>query len=170
MNKLAILTIYAILIIPSCANSENSIPKIPCKIEPVPGRAILCSKTVFMGFGPADQFIGYSTIKGQVLSILTSELAESVFSMNIEKKKTFIKNIDEIVSNQSVMSYKSGSNGEIALSIDPGSYVMCTQSQRDESTGQPILTCEPTEFNVNHEYHLLLIDNPRAGIQFQWNE
>jgi hypothetical protein len=123
-----------------------------------------------MKFGPADQFIGYSAIKGQVLSILKRELAESVFEIHIEKKKTYIKNIDEIVSHESVMSYKSGSNGEIALSIDPGSYIICTQSQRDPSTSHPILSCEPADLNVDHKYKLLLIDNPRAGIKFEWKE
>jgi hypothetical protein len=170
MKRLIILIFYAILTIPSCANSGKSIPKIACKIEPIPGRAILCTKTVSMDFGPADQFIGYSVIKGQDFSIIGRELADSVFSIEIEEKKTFIMNIDEIVSNDNVMSYKSGRDGEVALLIDPGKYIICTQSRQDESTSQPILTCEPAAFNVDRKYQLLLIDNPRAGIQFEWKE
>jgi hypothetical protein len=123
-----------------------------------------------MDLGPADQIIGYSMVKGQVLSILKREIAESIFSIEIEKRKTFIKNIDEMASNENVMSYKSGRTGEISLSIDPGNYIICTQSKRDSSTNQPILSCEPANLKMNHKYKLLIIDNPRAGIQFEWKE
>ena len=161
---------FIVVAIPSCANSTTSYPRIECKIEVIPEHAAFCSKTVAVNFGPADQFIGYSTVQGQVVTILKRDIATSMFSVEIAHKKTFIKDIDEVVSSENVIFYASGSSGENSVSIDPGDYVICTQSKRYSSTDQPILSCEPAKLEMDREYQLLIIDNPRAGIQFEWKE
>ena len=161
--------IFIVLNIPVCANSTNSYPRMECKLKLIPEHAVLCSKTVAINFGPADQLMGYSIVQGQVLCVLRRDIAESMFSTEINHKKTFIKDIDELVSNDNVTSYKSGSIGENILTIDAGSYIICTQSKREVSMDQPILSCEPADLKMDHKYKLIIIDNPRAGIQFEWN-
>jgi hypothetical protein len=99
---------------------------------------------------------------------MNKNIAKSLFSVEIGHKKTFIKDIKEIISNDNVLSYNSGTKGENSLTIDPGNHIICTQSKRDYATDQPILSCEPANLKMNHKYKLLIIDNPRAGIQFEW--
>jgi hypothetical protein len=170
MKSIISCVFFIFLLIPSCTNSATNYPQIECTMKLLPEHATFCSKTVAMNIGPADQFIGYSIVQGQAVSILKKDLAESMFSVGIDHKKTFIKNIDEIASNENVIFYKSGSRGENSLSIDPGNYVICTQSKQYPSTNQPILSCEPAVLKMDHKYQLLIIDNPRAGMQFEWKE
>ena len=170
MKGILACVIFVAMAIPSCATGTTNKTKIDCKINPVPGYATFCSKTVAVNFGPADQFIGYSFVQGQVVSMLKADMAESMFSIRIEHKKTFIKDIRELVLKDNVMSYKSGNKGENSMSVDPGNYVICTQPKQYSSIDQPILSCQPADIEIDHQYKLLIIDNPRTGIQFEWKK
>lgn len=170
MKTILLICLFVVFGAKACSNDTTKVPNIECDDKKVSGLAILCSKFIAMNLGPADQFTGYSPVTEQVIALMKEDLAKSSFSIDMSNNHIFIKNIEEIRRNDKVISYVSDRRGEISVSVDPGEYIICTQSTRNASINNPLVWCEPANLYEDVKYKLMIIDDPRAGIKFEWKD
>ncbi len=149
----------------ACDDSSIDLPKVECPPSP-DAAAVLCTRAVAMELGPADQFVGYRPTDAVPLALIPGRARDS-FSTTKSPGGTFLLRsaLAEIANLPGAASLESDSHGRARFSGSAGSYTLCA-GWPSQPPSAPLSWCLHIDLAEQAPVKLVLVDNPRAGIEF----
>jgi len=149
----------------ACVGRTIDVPQVECP----PGgdaAAVLCTRAVAMELGPADQFIGYRPTDVVPIALIPGHALDSLSTTESPGGTFLLRSpLTEIAGLAGAASLESDVNGRARFSGSAGSYILCAGWPPDPPS-TPLSWCIRIDLAHQAPVKLVLVDNPRAGIEF----
>ena len=150
----------------ACGQPRVDAPSVECPATASREAVTLCATAVFLELGPVDQLVGYALMKELPLVLAPRRSLDPLLLEEAGTQSILRVPLSELAQVDLATSAASDSDGNVAFSTAPGHYVLCARRLRGPVSGESFSWCMGTELVAGSPVKLLIVDNPRSGLQY----